>query len=150
MWIACVQPSMRALAADAGPRMLGRYSIVRGMPASALPQGTRQDTRKHTRHVLRPTEALVEAYLGQLDDDEAFARFREAYLDVLETRWRESTTPFETLAREAERADVWLGCNCPTAKNPNVLRCHTTLALAFMKARFPELPVAIVEGSRPS
>lgn len=122
--------------------MLGRYSMVRGMPATQLPKGLRQDTRKHTKHVLRPTEALVEAFLGHLGDDEAFTRFREGYLALLEARWLESRAAFEKLASEAESGDVWLGCNCPTAKNPDVARCHTTLAVAFMKERFPNLPIA--------
>ncbi len=38
--------------------------------------------------------------------------------------------------------DVFLGCNCPTAKNPDVQRCHTVLALKFMQERYPALEVA--------
>jgi hypothetical protein len=45
----------------------------------------------------------------------------------------------------AQFHDVWLGCNCPTAKNPDVRRCHTVLALQFMKERYPALEVRIPE-----
>ena len=46
--------------------MLGRYQIVRGKrsPDDPLPEGSRQDTRKHTRHVLRPNSEQVVAYLA--------------------------------------------------------------------------------------
>ena len=40
--------------------MLARYTMERGKPASELPSGVRQDTRRHTRHFLRPTKELVE------------------------------------------------------------------------------------------
>ena len=41
------------------------------------------------------------------------------------------------LAEEAKVSDVYLGCSCPTAKNPDVRRCHTVLALKFMHAHAP-------------
>ena len=121
--------------------MLGRYSMVRGMPASKLPKGSRQDTRKHTKHVLRPNTALVEMFLSHPGDDEIFARFREGDLALRESRWKEDRAPFEKLAREAEQTDVWLGCNCPTAKNPLMLRCHTLQSLGFMHSRVPNLSI---------
>jgi hypothetical protein len=34
-----------------------------------------------------------------------------------------------------------LGCSCPTAKNPDVMRCHTVLALRFMRAHYPALDI---------
>jgi len=46
--------------------MLARYKIHRGRrPADQpLPSGIRQDTRKHTRHCLRPTPEIVAVYLA--------------------------------------------------------------------------------------
>ena len=46
--------------------MLARYKIHRGkLPAGvSLPDGIRQDTLKHTRHCLRPSGEMVEAYLA--------------------------------------------------------------------------------------
>ena len=49
--------------------------------------------------------------------------------------------PTVNLAALASERDVYLGCNCPTKANPRVDRCHTALALRFMKERFPELEV---------
>ena len=43
----------------------------------------------------------------------------------------------------ARRHDVYLGCNCPTARQPDVLRCHTVLALAFLRERYPDLSVRL-------
>ena len=39
--------------------------------------------------------------------------------------------------------DVFLGCNCPTKKNPILGRCHTYLALEFMQKKYPSLDVVI-------
>ena len=46
--------------------MLARYKMYRGNrpPEDPLPAGIRQDTRKHTRHCLRPTEQLVAKFLA--------------------------------------------------------------------------------------
>ena len=121
--------------------VLTRYSIVRGAKASTLPAGVRQDTRKHTRHVLRPTEELVEAVLGHADDPAAWKRFEKDYRALLEQRFVDDRARFDALAALARRETVHLGCNCPTAKNPDVRRCHTTLALAFMKKKYPDLDV---------
>lgn len=121
--------------------MLGRYRIVRGKrPADEpLPEGVRVDTRKHTRHVLRPTAELVSALL---DDVEAgWPAFREAYLALLRERFEQDPAPFEELARQARRGDVYLGCNCPTKRQPDVRRCHTVLALGFVHERFPDLAI---------
>jgi hypothetical protein len=49
-------------------------------------------------------------------------------------------------ARPADLAnnnDVYLGCSCPTKRNPDVNRCHTVLALRFMKRKYPGLKVEI-------
>ncbi len=42
--------------------MLARYTMERGKPARELPSGVRQDTRRHTRHFLRPTRELVTTF----------------------------------------------------------------------------------------
>ena len=47
------------------------------------------------------------------------------------------------LAQLATDNDVFLGCNCPTKKNPIPGRCHTYLALEFMKMKYPKLDVEI-------
>lgn len=48
--------------------MLSRYkmSMYGHRPAYAgpLPEGIRQDTRCHTRHILRPTKEMVKTYLA--------------------------------------------------------------------------------------
>ena len=121
--------------------MLGRYSIVRGAPASSLPQGVRQDTRKHTRHVLRPTAQMVEAPLAAGESAAAWRAFARAYRALVKQRFAADRAPFDALADLARTGDVWLGCNCPTAKQPDVRRCHTSHALAFMKAHYPDLDV---------
>jgi hypothetical protein len=119
---------------------LYRYRIVRGKrpPGDPLPSGERQDTRKHTRHVLRPSEEMVRRYLAY-PTDAAWEAFRRDYLALLERRFGENREPFDELAALASERDVYLGCNCPTKANPRVDRCHTVLALQFMKGRYPEL-----------
>lgn len=121
--------------------MLGRYTMKRGAPAASLPVGIRQDTRKHTRHVLRPSAELVACVLAPDATDATWQRFAVAYRALLEQRFVIDRRPFDVLAELARTHDVWLGCSCPTAKNPDVGRCHTTLALAFMRAHYPELAI---------
>lgn len=121
--------------------MLGRYSIVRGAPASTLPVGIRQDTRKHTRHALRPTAEMVTRLLAHASVDAEWRAFADAYRALLTERFVADRRPFDALAELARTGDVWLGCSCPTAKNPDVHHCHTTLALAFMRGRYPDLDV---------
>lgn len=122
--------------------MIGRYRIVRGArPADdPLPQGLRQDTRKHTRHVLRPSAELVARFLGQ-PSEAGFAAFRAGYLHLLEERFRGDRAAFDALRDQASGSDVFLGCNCPTTKQPDVRRCHTYLALGFLAQHYPELKV---------
>ncbi|GAA4439948.1 hypothetical protein [Bremerella cremea] len=122
--------------------MLSRYTIYRRRPADAgpLPDGVRQDTRYRTRHILRPTQEIVEAYLGQTGDDH-FARFRRDYLALLNQRFADDRAGFDQLAEMALQEDVYLGCSCPTQKNPDVRHCHTWLALQFMQTYYPELEV---------
>jgi hypothetical protein len=122
--------------------MLMRYQMVRGKraPGDPLPNGIRMDTRKHTRHLLRPRAASVEAVLRD-GTDAAFRRFAREYTAELETRFKENRTGFDELAETARHADVYLGCSCPSRANPDVRRCHTVLALAFMKKKYPNLRV---------
>ena len=121
---------------------LGRYRIVRGQrpPEDPLPAGLRQDTRKHTRHVLRPAAGDVAAFLAS-PSNRAWEAFATGYRALLERRAVEDPGAFDELARLAREGDLWLGCNCPTAKNPDVRRCHTWLALEFLAERFPALEV---------
>ena len=123
--------------------MLARYSIVRGAPASALPRGIRQDTRKHTRHPLRPTPEMVRRLLANPRDEAAWRSYAARYRALVAERFAADRRPFDALADLARKADVLLGCNCPTAKNPDVRHCHTVLALEFMKARYPDLDVRL-------
>lgn len=124
--------------------MLGRYQIVRGKRAAddPLPDGIRQDTRKHTRHVVRPSAALVAAFLRDTSPA-GFEKFRAGYLALLEDRFSGERGRFDAIAEQATGADVFLGCNCPTAKQPDVARCHTTLALQFFADRYPRLRVRL-------
>ena len=124
--------------------MLSRYKIYRRRPASAgpLPVGVRQDTRYRTRHVLRPTEDIVAAYLAD-PSDAAWRNFKKKYLSLLNSRFRDDRTPFDELAKLATDNDVFLGCNCPTDKNPVAGHCHTYLGLEFMKKKYPELKAVI-------
>ena len=112
-----------------------------------MPTGTRQDTRKHTRHFLRPSAELVAGYLAA-PSDAAWESFRSGYLDLLGERLREDPGPFEELARLAGKGDVHLGCSCPTKKNPDPARCHTVLALRFMAKRFGDLVVDLPAKGR--
>lgn len=120
---------------------MARYTIVRGAPKSSLPDGIRQDTRKHTSHVLRPTPELVKEVLEASASDAAWDAYPKRYRAILEQRFAEDRAPFDHLAQMARFHDVYLGCNCPTKKQPDVRRCHTVLALAFVKERYPDLDV---------
>ena len=131
--------------------MLGRYRIVRGrrFADDPLPDGVRQDTRKHTRHVLRPDADSVARYLGG-PSDETWRHFAREYLALLAERRTEDREAFDALARLAREQDVWLGCSCPTVRNPDVRHCHTFLALEFLSRSYPDLVLEwpeTVEGS---
>lgn len=122
--------------------MLARYKIYRGKlpPGEKLPKGVRQDTRKHTHHCLRPPADVVAAFLA--DPSEAnWKKFAKAYREAVEKRFRSDRQPFDELAELAKRENVYLGCSCPTAKNPDVNHCHTVLALQFMAKHYPDLTV---------
>ena len=120
--------------------MLTRYRMARGVPAAKLPKGVRQDTRKHTRHVLRPTEAMVKGYLSA-PGSAAWRRFAAEYRALLAGRFADDRSAFDELAQLARTNDVYLGCSCPTQQNPSVRRCHTWLALEFFRERYPDVDV---------
>jgi hypothetical protein len=122
--------------------MLARYQIVRGKrpPGNPLPEGRRIDTRKHTRHFLRPEAAQVEAFIAD-PSAQGFARFAKEYRASIEQRFARDRQPFDELAALAKDEDVFLGCNCPTRWNPDAKHCHTALALAFMRRKYPKLKV---------
>ena len=86
-------------------------------------------------------EASVKAYLAA-PSEQAWRAFRDSYLAGLERRFRTDRAPFDELAALARDQDVYLGCNCPTQKNPRVDRCHTWLALEFMRGKYADLRVA--------
>ncbi len=115
--------------------MLSRYQMKRGVRASDLPAGNRQDTRKHTRHILRPESDAVARYLSA-PSDAAWKHFAAAYVKTVEARRRADPARFDELAALAQERDVFLGCSCPTKKNPAVMRCHTWLALQFMERHY--------------
>jgi len=125
--------------------MLARYRMARGKrpPDDPLPDGRRVDVRKHTTHVLAPEAAMVERFLVDTTDPERIARFETDYVALLETRFAEDRGPFDALAAEARGGDVYLGCSCPTQSQPDVRRCHTVLALRFMKRRYRALSVVM-------
>jgi hypothetical protein len=90
--------------------------------------------------VLRPTPELVE---GLLDNPgpQSFEAFERGYLELLERRFQEERPRFDALAELSRHQDVYIGCNCPTARQPDVSRCHTTLALGFFRQHYPDLEV---------
>ena len=124
--------------------MLARYKIYRGKrpPSEPLPNGIRKDTRHRTKHPLRPTKAIVEALL-ESPSEMGWQIFRSAYTSLLEDRFREDRSAFDDIAALATDQDVFLGCSCPTQKNPRVDHCHTYLALQFMKQKYPGLDVRL-------
>ena len=127
--------------------MLARYWMVRGKRPEnePLPDGTRVDTRKHTRHFLRPEAKMVERVLAD-GSAAAWRAFRVGYLALLQKRFDGDRTPFDELAQSAKSGDVFLGCSCPSRANPDVARCHTVLALRFMKRKYRSLRVVFPKG----
>ncbi len=123
--------------------MLARYRMVRGKRAAddPLPSGVRIDVRKHTRHVLAPEADMVEALLQDRSDPARLKAFAREYEALLTRRGRTNVEAFDELAALARANDVYIGCSCPTASQPDVMRCHTVLALRFMQTRYPDLDV---------
>jgi len=62
---------------------------------------------------------------------------------LLEKRFVSERKRFDALAELARQQDVYLGCNCPTTRQPDVRRCHTALALAFLREHYPDLIVRL-------
>ncbi len=124
--------------------MLGRYKIYRGKrpEGHAWPDGIRQDARKHTRHCLRPGTEMVEDYLRD-PSDPGWKRFAAAYCQLVENRFAEDQTPFDKLAQLSRDDNVFLGCSCPTKKNPDAQRCHTALALQFILSKYPDTKIDV-------
>lgn len=122
---------------------LARYRIVRGRrpPDDPLPDGHRIDTRKHTRHFLRPDPQRVARLLEDPEDADNVEAFRQAYRQLLERRFEQAPAQFEALAQLAREGDVFLGCSCPTKRQPDVARCHTVLALAFFAQHFSDVEI---------
>ena len=118
--------------------MLARYTMHRGKPPDVV--GRRLDTRKHTRHCLRPTPEMVVRLLSG-DPDYPWEQFRQDYRRLAAERFEQDRRPFDALAQLARREDVYLGCSCPTKKNPDVYHCHTVLALEFMHEHYPDLEI---------
>jgi len=125
-------------------RMLARYQMVRGKrpPGDPLPTGHRIDTRRHTRHVLRPPRDLVDEYLTD-PTDAAWRTFANGYRACLGERFANTRQEFDALADLARGDDVYIGCSCPTRTNPDVRHCHTVLALEFMKKHYRDLEVVL-------
>ena len=125
------------------PLVLARYRIVRGRRPEndPLPDGRRIDIRKHTRHVLRADPERVENLLRDPNDPERVEAFRKAYLQLLQRRFEDDPSEFEEIAEQARDGDVYLGCSCPTKRQPDVRKCHTVLALQFFRERFGDLEV---------
>jgi len=128
--------------------VLARYTIVRGARRDSLPKGIRQDTRKHTRHFLRPTPEMVSAVFASDGSEAAWAEYAAQYRALLEARALETPKKFDLLATMSRWHDVFLGCSCPSSKNADVRRCHTVLALRFMKERYPTLDVRFPAGAQ--
>ena len=124
--------------------MLARYQIVRGKTPVGykLPSGVRQDTRKHTRHCLRPPAEVVTTYLAN-PTPAAWKKFKAEYLKTLAARYAEDSAPYDELSQLACEQDVYLGCSCPTKQNPDVQHCHTVLALGFMRKHYPRLQITL-------
>jgi hypothetical protein len=110
----------------------------RGKPPNVT--GVRMDTRKHTRHCLRPSAEIVSRLLDT-GDEYGPDEFRVDYLALIAARFAEDPRPFDQLAQRARHQEVYLGCSCPTKKNPDIRHCHTWLALEFMAERYPDLAV---------
>jgi len=122
--------------------MLGRYHMKRGKraPDDPLPEGSRQGTRKHTEHPLRPEAEAVTTYLAA-PSNAAWEAFAERYRSVVGERFPRNRAPFDAIAQAARDTDVWFGCSCPTKSNPDLRKCHTFLALEFFAERYPDLEI---------
>ena len=125
--------------------MLKRYQIIRGKKVSGRhPQEVYRDTRKHQNHCLAPTRTMVLEYL-QDPSPKAWKLYERDYLKLLQQWFDRNPSQFDELAGKALRTDVYIGCSCPTKTNPDVYKCHTVLALEFMKSNYPALEIELPE-----
>lgn len=130
--------------------MLARYKIYMHQARpddDPLPDGVRIDIRKHRNHVLSPTINIVQVYLKD-PTLRAWGFYVLTYNLLLIRRYKSHRQEFDELAQLATDEDVYLGCNCPTIKNPDVHRCHTVVALRFMETTYRELKVRFPERVR--
>ncbi len=125
--------------------MLSRYRIPRGVPAAQLPQGIRQDTRKHTRHILRPEAEFVRQFFDN-PTDAVWRHAMDRYRAEVKRRFDTDRASFDALAELARHENVYLGCSCPTTKVPDVRHCHTWTALEFMHEKYPDLDVRMPDS----
>lgn len=125
--------------------MLSRYKMYRGARPldDPLPDGIRQDTRKHTRHCIAPDKEMVEQILDNPSDPKRWETFSKRYNALLVKRFKERRAEFDALAEQAQLTDLYFGCSCPTGNNPDPLHCHTVLALKFMQEKYPALTVVL-------
>lgn len=86
---------------------------------------------------------MVEMLLAAPGDLERWIAFGVRYEALLDARWAVDRAPFDALAELARSRDVYLGCSCPTRKQPDVYKCHTVLALRFMQAHYPDLDIVL-------
>jgi len=71
---------------------LHRYTTIRGLGREHLPQGIRQDTRKHTRHVLRPDTDDVVRYFAD-PTDAGWEQFAKSWRTCVEQRFADDPAP---------------------------------------------------------
>jgi hypothetical protein len=84
---------------------------------------------------------MVEEYLRD-PSDSGWHKFAEDYGELVESRFAEDRKPFDELAQLGLNDNVFLGCSCPTKKNPDSQRCHTALALDFMLDKYRDMEIA--------
>lgn len=122
--------------------MLARYRIPRiPPPGYKKPDGKCIDIRyRWKRRCLAPPKKLVLDYLEN-PSERTWKVYEKKYLELLKSRYTTRKEEFDEIVSLAKDNDVHLGCSCPTIKNPDVYRCHTVLALRFMKQKYPRLKV---------
>ena len=65
---------------------------------------------------------MVRAFLdaAEAGRDAAWTEFARRYRQLLADRFEVDRAPFDALAEAARQRDVFLGCSCPTARQPDV------------------------------
>ncbi|MBK7092877.1 MAG: hypothetical protein IPH59_14355 [bacterium] len=124
--------------------MLARYQIPPRFhkipPGDPALKGTRLDTRKNHNYVFCPTPEMVEAYFNDMTP-KGWKLFTKNYRRLLQERFETRREEFDKWATVAAESDLFLGCSCPTERNPNLEQCHTWLALEFMQKKYPKLKI---------